>query len=264
MILAGLELARRLEAAEAQNGLACVDAQRKLNPDAGTALLEVAGGVAIFVGAQSPLSRAIGLSMRGTVRSDVVEQLEAFYGACGGPVHVDVCPLADITLLELLRSRGYGLTEFNNVLVRRLPGAQILPPPNPPRIGIAGDEHLWAHTVGRGFLEKALLTTEEVDVGRTIFHMAGSVCYLAFRDGQAAAAGAMTMQRGLAILFADSTLPEFRCCGLHGALIRARLSSAAAAGCDLATATTMPGSVSQRNYERYGFQVAYTKAVLTR
>jgi hypothetical protein len=32
--------------------------------------------------------------------------------------------------------------------------------------------------------------------------------------------------------------------------------------CDLATASTLPGSVSQRNYERHGFQMAYTKAVL--
>jgi hypothetical protein len=35
-------------------------------------------------------------------------------------------------------------------------------------------------------------------------------------------------------------------------------------GCDLATASTLPGSVSQRNYERNGFHVAYTKAVLVR
>jgi hypothetical protein len=36
-----------------------------------------------------------------------------------------------------------------------------------------------------------------------------------------------------------------------------------AEGCDLAGASVAPGSVSQRNYERLGFQVAYTKAMVT-
>ena len=46
------------------------------------------------------------------------------------------------------------------------------------------------------------------------------------------------------------------------ALIHARLSAAAAKGCLMATASTLPGSLSQRNYERAGFRVAYTKAVM--
>jgi hypothetical protein len=50
--------------------------------------------------------------------------------------------------------------------------------------------------------------------------------------------------------------------GAHSAVIRARLVEAAARGCDLITAGTLPGSVSQRDYERQGFQVAYTKATM--
>jgi hypothetical protein len=46
------------------------------------------------------------------------------------------------------------------------------------------------------------------------------------------------------------------------ALIRARLAFAAAAGCDLAAVNTVPGSVSQRNAERQGFRVVYTRALL--
>ncbi len=65
-------------------------------------------------------------------------------------------------------------------------------------------------------------------------------------------------------LFADSTLPGHRRAGLHCELIAARLNEALARGCDLATASTLPGSGSQRNYERMGFEVAYTKVTLTR
>jgi GNAT superfamily N-acetyltransferase len=74
----------------------------------------------------------------------------------------------------------------------------------------------------------------------------------------------MALHGSLATLFADSTLMGFRGAGLQSALIRERLRMAQAEGCDLATATTLAGSLSQRNYERNGFQVAYTKATLAR
>jgi hypothetical protein len=47
-------------------------------------------------------------------------------------------------------------------------------------------------------------------------------------------------------------------------LIQARLTFAAAADCDLAKVTTLPGSGSQRNVERQGFRVAYTQTVMVR
>jgi hypothetical protein len=35
-------------------------------------------------------------------------------------------------------------------------------------------------------------------------------------------------------------------------------------GCDLAIALTEPGSASQRNYARAGFQLAYTRAIMVK
>ena len=89
-------------------------------------------------------------------------------------------------------------------------------------------------------------------------------CYLAFSGGHAAAGGAMAMNSGLVTLFADGTAMGYGGAGLQGALIRERLRVAAAEGCDLATASTIAGSVSQRNYERHGFAIAYTKATLVK
>jgi hypothetical protein len=268
MIYMGLELARRLEVAEALNGVACAEAHQQLNPGLGAAVLEVGGGSAIFVGIESPLTHAVGLGMRGEVRADERDRMEDFYRARGAAVSVELCPLADASLVELLGNRGYRVTEFNNVLVRPLAGAEFAPAATPVRLSNAnanaGEEQLWARTVGRGFLEKDDLTAAEVDVGSAIWHMPGSRCYLAFGGGRAAAAGAMAVHGGLATLFADSTMLGFRGAGLQGALIRERLRAAVEEGCDLATASTLPGSVSQRNYERNGFQVAYTKAILVR
>lgn len=264
MTHAGLELARRLEAAEALNGVACAKAHQGINPELGATVLEVGGGFAIFVGVESPLTHAIGMGMLGEVRADELDRIEEFYRKRGAAAAVELCPLASPSLVELLGNRGYCVTEFNNVLVRALAGPECALAGTSVRLAYADEEYLWARTVGRGFLEKDDLTTAEVDVGSAIWHMPGSRCYLAFGGGHAAAAGAMAMHAGLATLFADSTVLGFRGAGLQSALIRERLRVAVEEGCDLATASSLPGTVSQRNYERHGFQVAYTKTILVR
>jgi GNAT superfamily N-acetyltransferase len=249
-------LARRLEAAEALNARFCT-----ASPP-GAAFLEIAGGCAIFVGADSPLTQAVGLGLNGPVSETEVDALEAFFHSREVKVSVDFCPLADPGLLEILGRRGYRPTEFNNVLVRRMAGAQIVLAPRVRR-AIAGEGDLWSHTVGRGYFDQGELTTGEMDVGRAIFAMAGAMCYLAVTEsGEPAGGGALAVRDGLATLFADSTIATFRRQGFHRELIAARLNEAIALGCDMAMAATLPGSASQRNFERLGFEVAYTKVTL--
>ena len=191
-----------------------------------------------------------------------LDAIENFLARSGGRVSLDLCPLADPSLIEALSGRGYHATEFNNVLVKPLAGGDIVFTPRVRR-AIAGEGDLWAHTVGRGFFEQAELTTAEMDVGRAIFAMPEALCYLATGEsGHPAGGAAAAVRDGLAILFADSTIEPYRRQGLHRELIAARLNEALARGCDLATASTSPGSISQRNYERMGFQVVYTKVTL--
>ena len=175
---------------------------------------------------------------------------------------LELSPLADPALFESLGERGYRITEFNNALVRRLGGFEIVLTPRVRR-ALPGEDDLWAHTLGQGFFEKAELTEAEMDIGRDLFRAPGVICYLASVEGEIAAGAALALREGLATLCADGTIPAFRRRGLQSELIAARLNEAAAQGCDLATASTLPGSQSQRNYERLGFQVAYTKLTLT-
>lgn len=262
MTLSSIGLARRLEAAEAESGAECARAHRRLHPESCAAVLEAGGGSAIFIGAGSPLSHAAGLGMSGPVSPEDLDRLEEFYGERGAPVSIELCPLADPSLVELLAERGYRITEFNNVLVRPLAATEALHPEPCVRPAEEDEQDLWAFTVGRGFLEKDELTGEEMDVGRNIFQMAGVRCYFGFNGSQPAAAAAMLTHGGVATLFADSTITPARRAGLHAALIRGRLRWAIENWCDLATASTQPGSTSQRNFERNGFQVAYTRATL--
>ena len=51
---------------------------------------------------------------------------------------------------------------------------------------------------------------------------------------------------------------------MQSALLRERLAIAVHRGCDLAVVTTQPGSKSQQNVQRQGFDLLYTRAVLVR
>jgi len=253
---ADASLARRLEAAEALNARGCAAAP------AGAAFLDIAGGCAIFVGAESPLTQAVGLGLGGPVSESEVDSMEVFFRSRGAKVSVDLCPLADPGLLEILSRRRYRATEFNNVLVRRIAGTEIVLAPRIRR-ALAGEGDLWSHSVGRGFFDEPDLTTAEMEVGRAIFAMPGALCYLAVAaTGEPAGGGALAVRNGLATLFADSTIATFRRQGFHRELIAARLNEAIALGCDSAMASTLPGSTSQRNFERLGFEVVYTKVTL--
>ena len=59
-----------------------------------------------------------------------------------------------------------------------------------------------------------------------------------------------------------STRPEYRRRGVQTALLHVRLAAARERGCDLAAVMTVAGNDSQRNIERAGFRLAYTKAVV--
>ena len=258
MLFADAALARRIEAAEAANARGCSSGPDGSPPD----LLELGGGCAIFVGADSPLTQAVGVGLNGPVAEDDLDAIECFFRSRGAGVSIEVCPLADPGLLGALARRGYRPAEFNNVLAKPLAGGEIAFTPRVRRI-TAGEGDLWAHTVGRGFFEQEELTTGELNVGRAIFAMPGAICHLAVSgNGEPAGGGAMAIRDGLASLFADSVIPRFRRAGLHRELIAARLNEALAQDCELATASTLPGSGSQRNYQREGFLVVYTKVTM--
>jgi ribosomal protein S18 acetylase RimI-like enzyme len=72
----------------------------------------------------------------------------------------------------------------------------------------------------------------------------------------------MRIADGVAQLTRAATAPVFRRRGIQSALLAARLADATAAGCDIAVITVQPGSTSQQNAQRNGFDLLYTRAVL--
>jgi hypothetical protein len=86
-----------------------------------------------------------------------------------------------------------------------------------------------------------------------------SPSFLAEIDGQPIATGMLTIHDGVALLAGASTIPEARRQGAQLALLEARLRFGAEHGCDIAMMGALPGSASQRNAERHGFRIAYTR-----
>ena len=254
-------LARRLELAEARDVRQFGEVWMLRNPGGDGAVLEIAGGQAAFAGVGSPLSHAVGVGMLGAVTESDFDRLERFFLDRGTPSTIDLCPLADPSLAEHLGRRGYRITEFNNMLVRPIGPEYVY---TNEAIGQAKDALVWARTVTGGFFERTEFTQEELELGALFFHLPVGTPWIAKSGEEPAAAACLMIEDRLALLAGDSTLPRFRRQGWHTALIQARLAHAAAQGCDLATAATLPGSGSQANYERLGFRLVYTKLIMTR
>ena len=241
-------LARRIEAGEALNAAGCGES------------IAVCGGYATFAGVGSPLTHAIGLGMNGPVTAEEFDRMEGFFHSRGVGVNLDYCPHADFSLIELLGKRRYRIVECNNVLAGPVTGSDDARV----RTTDAEEEPVWTRTMLEGFFGAREMTAIELDLGRRLLGLENASAWIGVSGGRPVSAGAMNARGKLALLFADSTLAEARGQGLHLAVIRARLKHAAALGCDLATASTAPGSVSQRNYERAGFRVVYTKLNMQR
>jgi len=264
MLLVTDDLARRLESAEAIDAAGCAEAQCHLEVNCDSAVEAIGGGVAVFCGATSPLTHAVGMGMHGPVTAEDLDQLELFFKSRGAPVVIDVCPHSDPTLREQVSSRGYRVVEFLNVMVRETPETAD----GPARAGIEikpakeEDQDTYVRTVIGGFFGREHLSEEETRLGTTLLHMPSSAAYLASIDGHPAGGGGLSIRNGVASFFGDATLPAFRHRGVHAAIIGARIAHAMTSACKLITAGTVPGSSSQRNYQRLGFQIAYTKTTM--
>ncbi len=261
-----LELARRIETAEAGAAIETAELLNHERTGTSAAVEHIAGGTAIYCGPDSPVTQAVGLGLNGPVSDADMDQLESFYRTRSETVRVETCPLADASLIAQFRRRGYGATDFSNVFAASLLDdglPQLFRPELPPNTVIervpSDQLDLWTITVAEGFAETFPVTKEMLNVMKLFACGPHTECYLALVDGKPAAGGTLAMRDGVAGLFGASTLPAFRNCGLQTALLQVRLERARAANCDMAVSLARPGSASERNIARHGLQTLYTR-----
>ncbi len=266
MLFADLSLAQRLEGHDALLNVWYAEVLQRLKPESLPASESIGGGTVVYVGNESPLSRAVGYGMHTEVTGDELDAVEDFYRSRTASVQIDLCPLAHPSLMKLLGERGYQFAEFINIWYLPLTNYQVPASTGRVEVGIVSQEEgqIWAETLTRGFNTLDEHAALETDFSVPFLSMPNTYCYLARLDGQAAGAGTLAIHEGLAALFGTSTVPAMRSRGAQSALLRARLSFALESECQLAMVGTTSGSNSQRNVERMGFRLAYTKAQMIR
>lgn len=266
------QMAARIERVEAQLIAEASRAAHRRRGDGEGFVMPLAGGVASFAETGSPCNKVAGLGFAEVPSEAALDEVERAFARCGAGVQVELANLADPRIGALLTGRGYRLVSFENVLGLALDGTPK--PSMPPGVEVrrSGRDEFdsWLDVIADGFAHpdtqgvashehfpRDVLARAECD-----FAAAGVVRYVALLGGVIAGGAGLRLAEGVAQLAGAATAPAHRRRGIQSALTAARLSDAVSAGCDIAVVTTQPGSRSQANVQRQGFDLLYTRAVL--
>jgi GNAT superfamily N-acetyltransferase len=261
MQFSDLALSRRLEQAE---GFACAqfaEASRRLYSDRGSEWIERAGVYAVFNGVDSPITQTFGLGLNADWNESWLDSIEQFFLSRKASVFHEVSPFAGPEVLDILCKRNYRPIEISNVLYRSVgPPTDTQQAPIRVRVVAQEEAQQWSDVSARGW-------SHEHPEYREFLLEAGSIavasrknrCFLASYDGVPGAAGALFLNNGIALFGGAATVPELRRRGLQTALLHERMRYAFDHACDIAMMVALPGSDSQRNAERRGFRIAYTR-----
>ena len=217
----------------------------------------------MYDGNRSPVTQTFGLGIFQPVMESDLDRIETFFRDRGAPVLHEVSPLADKSLLPLLTARGYRPVEFTTIMFLPISGRKPEARPRNERIRVRvigeDEQELWAQTATDGWGEVAEFAEGVLDLTRVVAATTDSLHLLAELDGKPIATGGLNIHNGVAQLAGASTITEARKQGAQQALLESRLRHAEDFGCDLAMMGAEPGSSSQRNAERQGFRIAYTR-----
>jgi GNAT superfamily N-acetyltransferase len=270
MFFAAADMAQRLEEADMIHLARQVESCTEIFPDRGLCTHSPGNGLAAITlplfGRK--LNHVVGFGTAGPVSGDDIAVFEELYARNNIAGEVDLCPHADVTALEVLATRGYTVNAWINTYVRTLTDEDLEEPTIGHRIDVcrivSEDRDKFTSISLMGYKDggrpKLLLET----LAHSAVLRPDTRLYLAVADGKVAGSAALalihTSKGGVAHLYIDSTLPEYRRQGVHAALLRVRLSDARRAGFELASIHARPTTSSARNIERAGFRLAYTKA----
>jgi ribosomal protein S18 acetylase RimI-like enzyme len=261
------ELASRIDRAE---GRLCAAFAR----DAPHArVIDIGGGVAVFIERDSPTNKLIGAGFSGGVDESVLSEIEALFARHGARLQAEVSTLADPDLHRQLVARGYLPSGFENVLGHPLSGVvappkgitvELLAVSDLPNLADVMAEGFSAPDIGGVGGDELPPTGSIRQVFMRTLRISGFRGYLARIDGAIAGGAVLRIDQGIAQFSGAATLPAFRRRGVQTALLRTRLAAAARAGCDVGVVVTQPASKSQQNAQREGFSLLYVRQLLVK
>jgi hypothetical protein len=256
-----LELSRRLERTEGTVGMGFVAVNQRLRPEIGAEWRDFDGTFAFFDGLDSPMTQTFGLGLASPATPERVAAIEEFFADKGAAVMHEVSPLAGVETAALLVDRGYKPYELSTVLVQGLDAAAEAPvaPGLLVRMIDEPDHAAWVETSIHGWAADPTFAPLMRQMATAAAANTAMLHFVVEREGTPIATGSMGLHEGVALLAGASTIPAGRGLGAQALILAARLTEARRRGCDLAMMVTAPGTTSQRNAERSGFRVAYTR-----
>lgn len=252
--------------------------------DISTEWEELAGGTMTFSGEASWSNQAQGQGLRGPVTDNDLDRLTAFYRERNAVPTIEVAAFADRTLVDGLRTRGYGLREFEIVYATEIAAGEECR--HRMSVPLGEGIEIRRHDPGDDAADEAFvrvgmsgfvapgedLNPMDIEVGIRCVRHPRSVSVGAWADGRlVGSAGAELMTDApdadgrpapVACLFGTSVEPDYRRRGIQQALMAARLDACAAAGGGLACIHSSPEVATGRNATRMGFVPAYTKVTM--
>lgn len=270
-----VELATRIERSESRLIVSSVAQIRfRLGRESEGFCLPIGDGHAAFTSLGSPLNKVVGVGFAGIPDESTWAEVERQYSERGCPVQVELSNLADPSIGEMLTRRGYRLVNHENVLgIDLVEVGDMAVGDRSTEMEACDASRLseWLDVIVTGFASPDDVGVashehfERADLERVLTDMVaapGFQLFLARRDGQLAGAASMFLGDGVAHLCGAATLPAHRRRGVQTALLQFRLVQARTRGLDLAVMTTQPGSKSQQNARRRGFELLYARSVL--
>lgn len=254
-----LALAQLLEGTDARQHHSYVRWLQQLGLPA--TLLEIGGGVATYTGAHSPLNQAVGIGLLPLANEALLAvQLRDYFHHLGVAAAIELTNLTSPTLAAELAKQGYYPVEYSSILGIPLQKVQLAPPATTPGYTIApytqpNEQVLEAILQGFGFE----VNEENLSFQRNWYAAPDYRQWVAWYEGRPVAGANLYCGERAVLLSGASTLPAYRQRGLQTALIATRLHHAQAQGYEWATVATEPGSVSEANMLRLGFERLYAR-----
>ena len=240
-------------------------AAETVDPKLAPALVQIGSGSAVYCGERSPLTQLAWLGYKEPVTLKQIIEVEEFYDGRATSWEYVANPFCDPRVVSLVMGRGWTNLQYENVMVLDLNEYEI--PVTSREVDVSevskAERDAWSELSTRAFFG------DEVpdfcaNIAPIMSASESTMAFWAILDGQPASTATMSISGEACYLGGAATLPPFRGRGAQGALLAHRLAVAKNAGLKLAVCECLPGSQSQRNQERSGFKVAFTKLVMTR